>query len=257
MSYIITEINDQIAWITINRPESLNAMNPIVIAELEEALNSCIEKPSVGVIILTGSGDKSFVAGADIKTMQTMSSEEALNFGKVGQKLTVTIENSPKPVIAAVNGFALGGGCEISLACHIRVASETAKFGQPEVLLGILPGWGGTQRLPKLVGMGIANEIITTGRMINASEAKEIGLANHVVPIAELKEKCEEIAMQILKNGPNAIAKSLECIRNGVGLSTEDGLEMEVKNFSNLFNTEETKEGLSAFVEKRDPNFRK
>ena len=257
MSYIITEINDQIAWITINRPESLNAMNPIVIAELEEVLNNCIEKPSVGVIILTGSGDKSFVAGADIKTMQTMSSEEALNFGKVGQKLTVTIENSPKPVIAAVNGFALGGGCEISLACHIRVASETAKFGQPEVLLGILPGWGGTQRLPKLVGMGIANEIITTGRMINASEAKKIGLANHVVPIAELKEKCEEIAMQILKNGPNAIAKSLECIRNGVGLSTKDGLDMEVKNFSNLFNTEETKEGLSAFVEKRTPNFRK
>ena len=257
MSYIITEINDQIAWITINRPKSRNAMNPIVIAELEEALNSCIKEKSVGVIILTGSGDKSFVAGADIKTMQTMSAEEALDFGKVGQKLTVAIENSPKPVIAAVNGFALGGGCEISLACHIRVASETAKFGQPEVLLGILPGWGGTQRLPKLVGMGIANEIITTGRMISAAEAKEIGLANHVVPIAELKEKCEEIAIQILKNGPNAIAKSLECIRNGVGLSTKDGLDMEVKNFSNLFNTEETKEGLSAFVEKRDPNFRK
>ena len=257
MSYIITEINDQIAWITINRPESLNAMNPIVIAELEEALNSCIEEPSVGVIILTGSGDKSFVAGADIKTMQTMSAEEALDFGKVGQKLTVVIENSPKPVIAAVNGFALGGGCEISLACHIRVASETAKFGQPEVLLGILPGWGGTQRLPKLVGMGIANEIITTGRMINASEAKEIGLANHVVPSRELKEKCKEIAIQILKNSPNAIAKSLECIRNGVGLTTKDGLEMAVKNFSNLFNTEETKEGLSAFVEKRNPNFRK
>jgi enoyl-CoA hydratase len=160
-------------------------------------------------------------------------------------------------VIAAVNGFALGGGCEISLACHIRVASETATFGQPEVLLGILPGWGGTQRLPKLVGMGIANEIIITGRMINATEAKEIGLVNHVVPIEELKEKCEEIAMQILKNGPNAIAKSLECIRNGVGLTTKDGLKMEVKYFSKLFNTEETKEGLSAFVEKRAPNFRK
>jgi len=228
-----------------------------VITELQESLNSCIEEPSVGVIILTGSGDKSFVAGADIKTMQTMSPEEALNFGKVGQELTVTIENSTKPVIAAVNGFALGGGCEISLACHIRVASETAKFGQPEVLLGILPGWGGTQRLPKLVGMGIANEIITTGRMINAAEAKEIGLANHVVPIEELKPKCEEIAMQILKNGPNAIAKSLECIRNGVGLTTKDGLEMEVKNFSSLFNSDETKEGLSAFVEKRVPNFRK
>jgi len=257
MSYVITEINDQIAWITINRPDALNAMNPIVISELEEAINSCIEETSVGAIILTGSGDKSFVAGADIKTMQTMGPDEALRFGKAGQELTVTIENSPKPVIAAVNGFALGGGCEISLACHIRVASETAKFGQPEVLLGILPGWGGTQRLPKLVGMGIANEIIITGRMINATEAKEIGLVNHVVPIEELKEKCEEIAMQILKNGPNAIAKSLECIRNGVGLTTKDGLKMEVKYFSKLFNTEETKEGLSAFVEKRAPNFRK
>jgi enoyl-CoA hydratase len=257
MSFVITEINDQIAWITINRPEALNAMNPIVISELEEAINSCIEETSVGAIILTGSGDKSFVAGADIKTMQTMGPDEALRFGKAGQELTVTIENSPKPVIAAVNGFALGGGCEISLACHIRVASETATFGQPEVLLGILPGWGGTQRLPKLVGMGIANEIIITGRMINATEAKEIGLVNHVVPIEELKEKCEEIAMQILKNGPNAIAKSLECIRNGVGLTTKDGLKMEVKYFSKLFNTEETKEGLSAFVEKRAPNFRK
>ncbi len=257
MSYIITEMNDKIAWITINRPEALNAMNPDVISELEEAFNNCIKKSSVGVIILTGSGDKSFVAGADIKKMQTMGPDEALSFGKAGQRLTVTIENSPKPIIAAVNGFALGGGCEISLACHIRVASETAKFGQPEVLLGILPGWGGTQRLPKLVGMGIANEIITTGRMISAAEAKEIGLANHVVPSRELKEKCEKIAMQILKNGPNAIAKSLECIRNGVGLTTKDGLEMEVKNFSNLFNTEETKEGLSAFVEKRNPNFRK
>jgi len=257
MSYIITEINNQIAWITINRPEALNAMNPIVISELEEALMTCINNPSVGVIILTGSGDKSFVAGADIKTMQLMDSDEALTFGRVGQQLTVTIENSSKPIIAAVNGFALGGGCEISLACHIRIASETARFGQPEVLLGILPGWGGTQRLPRIVGVGIANEIITTGRMVNAIEAKEIGLANHVVPLEELKQKCEEIANQILKNGPNAIAKSLECIREGVGLSTKDGLAMEVANFSSLFNTDETTEGLSAFVEKRVPNFRK
>ena len=257
MSYILTEINDQIAWITINRPEALNAMNPTVISELEEALMTCINNPSVGVIILTGSGDKSFVAGADIKTMQLMDSDEALTFGRVGQQLTVTIENSSKPIIAAVNGFALGGGCEISLACHIRIASETARFGQPEVLLGILPGWGGTQRLPRIVGVGIANEIITTGRMVNAIEAKEIGLANHVVPLEELKQKCEEIANQILKNGPNAIAKSLECIREGVGLSTKDGLAMEVANFSSLFNTDETTEGLSAFVEKRVPNFRK
>jgi enoyl-CoA hydratase len=257
MSHILTEINDQIAWVTIDRPEALNAMNLTVISELEEAIVTCINDSSVGVIILTGSGEKSFVAGADIKTMQLMGSDEALTFGKAGQQLTVTIENSSKPIIAAVNGFALGGGCEISLACHIRVASETAKFAQPEVLLGILPGWGGTQRLPKLVGVGIANEIIITGRMVNAIEAKEIGLANHVVPQKELKQKCEEIAIQILKNGPNAIAKSLECVRDGVGLSTKEGLEMEVKNFSSLFNTNEAIEGLSAFVEKRVPNFRK
>lgn len=185
-----------------------------------------------------------------------MEPGDALEFGKTGQQMTLTIENSPKPVIAAVNGFALGGGCEISLACHIRVASETATFGQPEVQLGILPGWGGTQRLPRLVGTGIANEIITTGRMVSASEAKEIGLVNHVVPAELLNEKCEKIANQILKNGPNAIAKSLECIREGVGRSTKEGLIIEVENFSKLFGTDESREGLTAFIEKRSPNFR-
>ena len=151
MSLIIKEINNHIAWLTINRPEAMNAMNEEVINELESALHSCISDDSVGVIIISGSGEKAFIAGADIKKMQKMSSEEALVFAKAGQQLTLAIENSPKPVIAAVNGYALGGGCEISLACHIRVCSENAMFGQPEVLLGLLPGWGGTQRLPKIV----------------------------------------------------------------------------------------------------------
>jgi len=253
---ILKEINKQIAWVTINRPEVLNAMNESVLTELVSSIQSCIDDTSVGVIILTGAGDKAFVAGADIKNMQSMEPGDALEFGKTGQLMTLTIENSPKPVIAAVNGFALGGGCEISLACHIRVASETATFGQPEVQLGILPGWGGTQRLPRLVGMGIANEIITTGRMVSASEAKEIGLVNHVVPAELLNEKCEKIANQILKNGPNAIAKSLECIREGVGRSTKEGLIIEVENFSKLFGTDESREGLTAFIEKRSPNFR-
>jgi len=253
---ILKEINKQIAWVTINRPEVLNAMNESVLTELVSSIQSCIDDTSVGVIILTGAGDKAFVAGADIKNMQSMEPGDALKFGKSGQQMTLTIENSPKPVIAAVNGFALGGGCEISLACHIRVASETAIFGQPEVQLGILPGWGGTQRLPRLVGMGIANEIITTGRMVSASEAKEIGLVNHVVPAELLNEKCEKIANQILKNGPNAIAKSLECIREGVGRSTKEGLIIEVENFSKLFGTDESREGLTAFIEKRSPNFR-
>ena len=256
MPLILKEINKQIAWVTINRPEVLNAMNESVLTELVSSIQSCIDDTSVGVIILTGAGDKAFVAGADIKNMQSMEPGDALKFGKSGQQMTLTIENSPKPVIAAVNGFALGGGCEISLACHIRVASETATFGQPEVQLGILPGWGGTQRLPRLVGTGIANEIITTGRMVSASEAKEIGLVNHVVPAELLNEKCEKIANQILKNGPNAIAKSLECIREGVGRSTKEGLTIEVENFSKLFGTDESREGLTAFIEKRSPNFR-
>ena len=256
MSLIIKEINNHIAWLTINRPEAMNAMNEEVIKELESALHSCISDDSVGVIIISGSGKKAFIAGADIKKMQKMSSKEALVFAKAGQQLTLTIENSSKPVIAAVNGYALGGGCEISLACHIRVCSENAMFGQPEVLLGLLPGWGGTQRLPKIVGVGIANEIITTGRMIKSSEAKEIGLVNHFVPQDQLKNKCEEIAKQILKNGPNAIAESLSCIRHGDGKATQDGLEEEAIRFSKLFGKKESDEGLSAFVNKRDPKFR-
>ena len=256
MSLILKEISNHIAILTINRPEVLNAMNDEVVADLDATVESCIDDDQVGVIILTGAGEKAFVAGADIKKMQSMGPEAALEFGKAGQQMTLTIENSPKPVIAAVNGFALGGGCEISLACHIRVASDTATFGQPEVLLGILPGWGGTQRLPRLVGSGLANEIITTGRMVSAVEAKSMGLVNHVVPPDELMNKCMEIANQILNNGPNAIAQSLNCIQKRMGMSMEDGLEIEVENFSKLFATEEAKEGLSAFVEKRKPNFR-
>ena len=256
MEYIIKKIDSNIGRLTINRPDSLNAMNKELIEQLMVSTQEMIDDSSVGVIIITGSGDKSFIAGADIKKMQQMGPDEALQFGKMGQDLTVVIENSPKPVIAAVNGFALGGGCEISLACHIRVASENANFGQPEVLLGILPGWGGTQRLPRIVGYGIANEIITTGKMISASEAYRIGLVNHLVPVSELMQKCEELAQEILKNGPHAIAQSLLCIRQSMGKDINSGLEFEVDRFSELFETDETKEGLSAFVEKRKPKFR-
>lgn len=256
MNYLLTDTADGIGYITINRPNSLNAMNIDVVRELINTFEEMISDKNVGVIILTGSGDKAFVAGADIKAMQKMDAEGALVFGKRGQEMTLTIENSPKPVIAAVNGFALGGGCEIALACHIRVASENAIFGQPEVLLGIIPGWGGTQRLPKIVGTGIANELITTGNQIAALEAHRIGLANHVVAQNELLDTCKEIGKKILKNGPNAIAKSLNCIHESFDKSIELGLEFEVDAFANLFSTEETKEGLSAFVEKRKANFR-
>lgn len=247
---------NRIAVITIDRPDVLNAVNAAVVAELDQAVKDAVSDNTVGVIIITGSGEKAFVAGADIKAMSEMNSADALEFGKAGQAMTLTIENSPKPVIAAVNGFALGGGCEIALACHIRIAAENAVFSQPEVKIGLIPGWGGTQRLPRIVGKGKANEMILTGEMVSAEEACRIGLANAVVPPAELMETCKIMAETILKNGPNAIAQSLASINAGSGMPIKEGLEMEVKNFSGLFETEEAKEGLSAFVEKRPPKFR-
>lgn len=256
MGNILKHINDKTATLTINRPEALNAFNEDVIEELEFVIEETIQDDKVGVIIITGAGEKSFIAGADIKAMQKMDQASALDFGEKGQLLTKMIENSPKPVIAAVNGFALGGGCEISLACHIRIASENAVFSQPEVSLGILPGWGGTQRLPRIIGYGLANEMIVSGKMVDAKEALRIGLVNHVVALTDLLDKCDEVASQILKNGPNAIAQSLKCINGSIGLDLESGLKMEVTRFSELFSTDETKEGLSAFVEKRKPNFR-
>ena len=256
MGNILKHINDKTATLTINRPEALNAFNEDVIEELEFVIEETIQDDKVGVIIITGAGEKSFIAGADIKAMQKMDQASALDFGEKGQLLTKMIENSPKPVIAAVNGFALGGGCEISLACHIRIASENAIFSQPEVSLGILPGWGGTQRLPRIIGYGLANEMIVSGKMVGAKEALRIGLVNHVVALTDLLDKCDEVASQILKNGPNAIAQSLKCINGSIGLDLESGLKMEVTRFSELFSTDETKEGLSAFVEKRKPNFR-
>ena len=256
MKYLFIEKSDGIGVIIINRPDAMNAMNSDVVSELSITVSDMIADKEIGVIIITGSREKAFVAGADIKAMQQMNAEDALEFGKTGQEMTLVIEKSPKPVIAAVNGFALGGGCEISLACHIRVASENAIFGQPEVLLGLIPGWGGTQRLPKIVGTGIANELITTGNQISAQEAHRIGLVNHVVTQTELMDICKEIGKKILNNGPNAIAKSLNCIYESFDKSIEDGLKFEVKEFANLFSREETKEGLSAFVEKRKANFR-
>ena len=256
MKYIRVEMKDHIATVTIDRQDALNAMNLEVISELKETFESCIADSQVGVIILTGAGEKAFIAGADIKAMQKMKPFEALEFGKSGQELTRIIENSSKPVIAAVNGFALGGGCEISLACHIRIAGENARFAQPEVRLGIIPGWGGTQRLPRLVGKGKAIEMITRGEMTDANTALQIGLVNYVVPQAELTEKSQEIAYSILKNGPEAIRASLACIHKGYDMALDEGLELEVQAFSNLFTTDETTEGLTAFVEKRKPDFR-
>ena len=256
MNYLLLEKSDGMGVITINRPDAMNAMKTEVVSELSMSVSDFIQDDEVGVIILTGSGEKAFVAGAYIKAMQQMDSNDALDFGKAGQEMTLIIENSPKPVIAAVNGFALGGGCEIALACHIRIASENAVFGQPEVLLGIIPGWGGTQRLPKIVGTGNANELIITGNHISADEAHRIGLVNHVVAQDELLDSCKEIGKIILKNGPKAIAISLQCIYESFDKSIQDGLAVEVDAFAKLFSSNEAKEGMTAFVEKRKANFR-
>jgi enoyl-CoA hydratase len=257
MSFIKLKIQDYIATIMVDRPEAMNAMNLEVIAELHQAVEMAIKNADVGVLIITGSGTVAFVAGADIKAMQTMNHDQALKFGKAGQNMTVTIENSPKPVIAAVNGYALGGGCEIALACHIRIAANNAKFSQPEVNLGIIPGWGGTQRLPRLVGKGKAIELITSGAMVSADEALSIGLVNHVTEQAELMDYTLKLADKILKNGPIAIEASLECINKGFESPLIEGLGYEVETFANLFGGNEQQEGTSAFVEKRKPKFRK
>ncbi len=256
MKYIDIEVNDYIGLITINRAEAMNAMNSEVIGELNSAVKKRVDDDKVGVIIITGAGEKAFVAGADIKAMQQMSSRQALEFSREGQEMTMTIENSPKPVIAAINGFALGGGCEIALACDIRIAAENAKFSQPEVALGIIPGWGGTQRLPRLIGKGRSIELIAGGQMIDAEEALRIGLVNHVVPQDQLMDKARSLAQTILRNGPAAVGAAIRCIHKGFDQTLENALDIELNEFSELFETDEQREGTTAFVEKRKPNFR-
>jgi len=254
--FIKREIIDQVGVLTIDRQDVLNAVNPKVLRELDQAVKDYIADENVGAIILTGAGEKAFIAGADIKLMQQLDIQGALDFGKLGQEVTMTIEDSPKPVIAAVNGFALGGGCEISLACHIRFASENARFAQPEVKLGLIPGWGGTQRLPRIVGKGNAIELIIGGHLIDANEAYRIGLANKVFPSNDLMKEAIKFAKLVLCNGPNCLAESLHCINESAGHSLIEGLNLEVEAFSELFGTDETNEGLNAFVEKRKPDFR-
>ncbi|MEC3877455.1 enoyl-CoA hydratase/isomerase family protein [Chryseobacterium salviniae] len=250
---ILLDKQNKISVITINRPESLNALNAQTISELGSALEELNTDAACRVIILTGSGEKSFVAGADIKEFSDFGQEKAEELARNGQNsLFNKIENMTKPVIAAVNGFALGGGLELAMACHIRYASENAKLGLPEVTLGLIPGYGGTQRLPKLVGKGIANEIIFSAKMVPAQRAKEIGLVNEVYPVEELLTKAKELANVIAHNSPMAIAKAI----HAVNLSdTDKGFETEIKYFGELFDLDDKKEGVSAFLEKRKPSF--
>jgi len=255
MSYenIILGREDKTAIITINRPESLNALNAKTIKEISSALDELASDHEVRVIILTGSGEKSFVAGADIKEFSDFGQEKAEELARNGQSILFNkIENLSKPVIAAVNGFALGGGLELAMSCHIRYASENAKLGLPEVTLGLIPGYGGTQRLPKLVGKGIANEIIFSAKMIPAQKAKEIGLVNEVFPIEDLLTKTKELAKTIANNSPMAISRAIQATNMS---DTDKGFETEIKYFGELFELEDKKEGVSAFLEKRKPNF--
>lgn len=250
---ILLEKREKISIITINRPESLNALNGDTINELSTVLGILEDDVECRVIIITGSGQKSFVAGADIKEFSDFGQKQAEELSRNGHNLLFNkIENLRKPGIAAVNGFALGGGLELAMSCHIRYASENAKLGLPEVTLGLIPGYGGTQRLPKLVGKGIANEMIFSAKMISAARAREIGLVNEVYPIEELLPKTIELATQISKNSPQGIARAITAINASNDIN---GFELEIKYFGELFDTEDKKEGVTAFIEKRKPNF--
>ncbi len=253
---IITENKGQIQVITINRPSQLNALNKETIQELHTALKAADEDPGTGVIILTGSGEKSFVAGADIKEFAHFNIAQGGELAANGQKTLFTfIEQLSTPVIAAVNGFALGGGLELAMCSHIRVASSNARMGLPEVSLGVIPGYGGTQRLTQLVGRGKASEMVFTAGMINADEALQWGLVNHVVEPEQLMEKAEEIAGKILKNSGTAIASAIRAINANFDDGV-NGYEVEIEEFGKCFGTADFQEGTTAFLEKRKPNFR-
>ena len=252
---ILIKKNESVQIITINRPKQLNALNKQTINELNTAILKAEKDTSVRVIVITGAGEKAFIAGADIKEFASFSKEEGKKLSKEGhQKLFNLIEKLSKPVIAAVNGFALGGGLELAMAAHIRVASENALLGLPEVSLGVIPGYGGTQRLAQLAGKGKAMELITTASMISSKEALKIGLVNHVVDQTELMPFCLKIAGKICKNSPNAIQNAINAINANYADGT-DGFETEIEAFGNCFGTKEFIEGTSAFLEKRKPNF--
>ncbi len=252
---LILEIEDYLATVIINRPKKLNALNKATISELHDALAALEADSDIKVIIITGSGEKAFVAGADIAEFAHYSEEQGEELAAHGQKILFDfIENLSKPVIAAVNGFALGGGLELALACHFRVASDNARMGLPEVSLGVIPGYGGTQRLPKLIGKGKAMELIMTAGMIKAAEARECGLVNYVVPQEDLLSFCDELSARISKNSSVAISYAIKAVNTGF-MNTARGFEAEIKAFGECFGTEDFKEGTTAFLEKRKADF--
>jgi enoyl-CoA hydratase len=248
-------VHDRIATITVNRPDKLNALNDATVAELDAAVSEMLARADIGGAILTGAGTRAFVAGADIAELATQGPFDGRERARRGQAVLSRIERSPKPVIAAVNGFALGGGCELAMACHIRIASENAQFALPEVTLGIAPGFGGTQRLPRLVGKGRALQLILTGERIDAQEAYRIGLVNKVTAPDELLATAEAMTRQILARGPTAVALCIDAVNRGLEVSLEAGLELEAEHFGLLASTADMREGMRAFLEKRQPKF--
>ena len=255
MSFIRTETDDRIAVLTVDRPEKLNALNSEVLSELDAALDLARASAEIGAVIITGAGPKAFIAGADIGELSKMTPISGRQHSLRGQAIFSKIEALGKPVIAAINGFALGGGCELALACTLRIASENAKLGQPEVKLGILPGYGGSQRLARIVGKGRAMEICLTAEPISAEEAFRIGLVNRVVPAGQALPAAREIAEKILGNGPLAVAYTMEAIHHGLDLSLEDGLLLEATLFGLCASTADMREGMAAFLEKRPARF--
>jgi enoyl-CoA hydratase len=253
--FLTLEVADRVATLTINRPDKLNALNDATIAELGNAIDQIRVDDSVAGVLLTGAG-RAFVAGADISELSNQSPVLAKARARAGQDVFRRFETSPKPVIAAVNGFALGGGCELAMACHIRIASDAAKFGQPESKLGLLPGYGGSQRLPRLVGKGRANQLLLTGEIIDAAEAYRIGLVNKVVAGDQLMNEARAMMKTILANGPLAVALCIEAIDRGLQMPLEEGLVLEANHFGLLAATDDMREGTRAFMEKRAPSFK-
>ena len=248
------EKQDRVCLVKINHPEALNALNTVILQELDRAFDEIAADPETDVVILTGEG-RSFVAGADIAEMSVMKAEEGRRFGELGAAVFRKIELMAKPVIAAVNGFALGGGCELAMACDIRIASEKAKFAQPEAGLGITPGFGGTQRLPRLVGEGKAKELIYTCVMVKADEALAIGLVNKVVPLDKLMDEARAMAKAICSNAPIAVKTCKDAINRGMQVDIDKAIEIEVGDFGSCFDSLDQKEGMSAFLERREKNF--
>ncbi len=250
------ETRDAIAFITVNRPKVLNALNAATLQELHAAFNHIRENDSLRAVILTGAGEKAFAAGADIQELSQADAITGRDLALRGQAVFRAIETCGKPVIACINGFALGGGCELALACHLRIASENAKLGQPEVKLGLIPGYGGTQRLPRLVGRGVALQMILTGEMLSASDALRVGLVNEVVPSAELLARGEAIARTIAGMAPLAVRYSIEAIDQGYDIPLEEALSIEASFFGHACGTEDKEEGTQAFLARRSPEWK-